>query len=30
MVKSKNQGIPVTGIEKAKNEKNAIHYQYEK
>jgi len=30
MAKSKNQEIPATGIEKAKNEKNAIHYQFEK
>jgi predicted GNAT family acetyltransferase len=30
MAKSKNQGIPAPGIEKAKNKKNAIHYQFEK
>jgi len=30
MAKSKDQEIPAPGIEKAKNEKNAIHYQFEK
>jgi len=30
MAKSNNQEIPSPGIEKANNENNAIHYQFEK